>query len=606
MSLAVHKSWIGEDGKKWQTIISSDGSGYYAYLPAIFIYQDLTFIENAAAENKLSDSIEKTPGYLITRDNVTVNKYFPGVALLWFPFFLLACLLTFITGNEMTGYSFFFQIMMSVSAIFYVFFGLNCLRKFLLQEKISDSIIAFVLAAILFGTNLYYYTVIQPAMSHAFSFAMIAAFLFMIQKSIGTLRLKDIVAAAFLLGIIITIRPVNVMILLAVPMVAGNQTSLKRFIVKLLSTPKTLLLSFLGFCAPVLLIPVLLWVQTGSPFYWSYQGEGFYFGDPRVREVLFSFRKGLFIFTPLCFLAILGLFPLYKKNPFRAAAFILFFAVITYVISSWWQWYYGDSFGHRAFIDFYAVFALLLALLLGTIQSSHFKIFVFTVTTALIALNQGQAYQYEHFILHRHAMNFEKYKEVFLKIAKEHRYTIHGELDAPPFGKLVPFHFFENDFETVSSEWDNSVVVENKDAFSGKYVSLYHEGIEYGNTFTSVMDSSWITKRPMFVSAFLMKKELELNACRNARLVISIEDSSGKTIYWNGIYLNELPSKKINEWRLTQGQFYFPVQTKVGNILKCYIWNPEGGNFMIDNLNIRFYKVYPSHHHAGFDSYLLR
>ncbi|HEX7413098.1 MAG TPA: hypothetical protein VF411_03550, partial [Bacteroidia bacterium] len=40
---SVRYRFLGDDGKSYTHCIDGDGKGYYAYLPAAFIYHDLTF-----------------------------------------------------------------------------------------------------------------------------------------------------------------------------------------------------------------------------------------------------------------------------------------------------------------------------------------------------------------------------------------------------------------------------------------------------------------------------------------------------------------------------------------------------------------------------------
>jgi len=72
-----------------QVIIKADALGYYAYLPAVFIYHDPDFgFKNNYAQDHFmaNDNAE----YLVKYGNSRVNKYFSGLAILVMPFFLLA------------------------------------------------------------------------------------------------------------------------------------------------------------------------------------------------------------------------------------------------------------------------------------------------------------------------------------------------------------------------------------------------------------------------------------------------------------------------------------------------------------------------------------
>jgi len=97
--------------------IRSDGTGYYAYLPAIFIYNDLQFdfLDNKALVNDDGASRVKLDNGKI------VNKYACGLALLQLPFFLIAYLLSFLFGQPIDGYSHFFQYLFLLGNTVYFF-----------------------------------------------------------------------------------------------------------------------------------------------------------------------------------------------------------------------------------------------------------------------------------------------------------------------------------------------------------------------------------------------------------------------------------------------------------------------------------------------------
>ena len=70
--------------------IKADGKGYYDYLPAAFIYNDLNFEYTDTLQTEFYDQKSYTSGYLHTVNGHQINKYFPGVAVLWMPFFAAA------------------------------------------------------------------------------------------------------------------------------------------------------------------------------------------------------------------------------------------------------------------------------------------------------------------------------------------------------------------------------------------------------------------------------------------------------------------------------------------------------------------------------------
>ena len=102
---------------------------------------------------------------------------------------------------------------------------------------------------------------------------------------------------------------------------------------------------------------------VGSYFVDAYfnPGEGFDWSAPHTLQVLFSFRKGWFIYTPLMLIATIAILLLRKRWPEAFPAVLVFFLVNLYVVSSWSCWWYADSFSSRAMTGSIAVMALPLA-----------------------------------------------------------------------------------------------------------------------------------------------------------------------------------------------------------------------------------------------------
>jgi len=168
--------------------------------------------------------------------------------------------------------------------------------------------------------------------------------------------------------------------------------------------------------AGVISIQCFLWyLQTGSIFINTYDDVGFNFLKPEWFNVLFSYRKGLFVYTPVLILAITALiwFAM-KKRYFELVSWLAFFALVTYIISSWNCWFYGASFGLRAFIDFYTVFFVLFAIMFDKL-SVWLRIIYLIPAIFLVYVNIVQTYQYKVFLLHWDNMNKQKYWTVFLR-----------------------------------------------------------------------------------------------------------------------------------------------------------------------------------------------
>ena len=78
----------------------------------------------------------------------------------------------------------------------------------------------------------------------------------------------------------------------------------------------------------------------GKPIYDTYKnpGVGLDLAEPHFLNVLFSFRKEWFIYTPLMMLIIPGFFIFYKRQKENFLAFFGCFIISFYIIASWPEW----------------------------------------------------------------------------------------------------------------------------------------------------------------------------------------------------------------------------------------------------------------------------
>lgn len=391
----------------WKGVLESDAKGYYAYLPAVFIYSDLNFGFYDSLETKKYYNPNLAYDYRYTFDGNTVNKYFLGTAFMQAPFFLLAHYQTkWFSQNDQDGYSKLYMIWLCMAAIFYCLLGLVYFLKSLELLNVSFGLSLFVGGVMIFGTNLFYYVVGEPGMSHIFSFALMSLLVFTCinvnqNKSEGKW-------VPVLLALLIIIRPVNGLALFIVPVLVSR------------SRIKGVLLKFHQFVIPIVLSlfiiglqPLVYFIQTGNLFVYSYAEEGFNFLSPHPIDMLFSFKKGLFVYTPVLLFIIPAVFFFVRKDKSRVIPMIVFLGSVLYVFSSWWNWWYGGSFSQRVFIEYYPFFFLLIALWLNSL-GVKVKSLVIGLMILLMAFNQFQTYQYRYNIIHWEDMNMERYKNVFL------------------------------------------------------------------------------------------------------------------------------------------------------------------------------------------------
>jgi len=397
-------------------IIKVDGNGYYAYLPAIFIYHDLHFgfFEEIAAREGFQNM---GYDYRLNLNGEVVNKYFAGTALAQLPFFLAAHGISRIAGQPMDGYSRIYLVFISLASLFYLILSIYFLKKILEYYQVSPVNSAISILAIVFGTNLFYYAVYEPSMSHVYSLAFVCIFIYHLIKYFKTPGTGTLIVSAAALGIITLIRPVNILVLASLPFLAGDSSQLKAGIRLMLRKWKTMILAIGIFLVPLILQSIIYKIQTGSFWVYSYGDERFDFSQPNMFKILFSYRKGLFVYSPVLFISLAGLYFLGKKSASLAAFWAVFFLVLTYFVSCWHQWFYGGSFGSRVYIEFYGFFSILLGTFLQNITQKKYRIALISLLGILVVYSIIQTYQYYTGMIHWSDMDRESYWELFLRLS---------------------------------------------------------------------------------------------------------------------------------------------------------------------------------------------
>ncbi len=422
--VVILSCYIGVINKKgWKddrTVIASDVVLYYNYLPATFIYDDI-YLEYYDSHPELG---KYNWTFKISEDKRLIKMSY-GLSVLYSPFFFGAHLYAQNSDYEANGYSKPYKFTMSFAALIYMLLGLFMLRS-LLRKYFSDIISALVLLAVVLGTNLYYYTCFEPGMSHPYNFFLIIAFIFLTRKWYNEQKLFTTILLGITAGLITLIRPTNTLFLLFFLLWdIHNITDLKKRFQNLLSRWWHLLI--------MAVLIILIWVPqfiywhliTGQWFYYSYSGgnERFFFDNPQIWNVLFSFKKGWLVYTPIMILALAGIPLMYRRLRSFFWPTAIFLPLIIYILSSWWSWWFGGSFGQRSYIDFYGLLAFPLATLIGySLQRKIIRIVIPALVFVFIAYNLFQTSQYRHNSIHWLWMNKEAYKETFLQIHTTARY----------------------------------------------------------------------------------------------------------------------------------------------------------------------------------------
>ncbi len=404
--------------QEWDRLINSDGKAYYAYLTAIFIYHDLqyNFVESYESEYYPDDRSAYKEFRVRDHDHV-VNKAFPGLAVLWLPFFLVAHLITLAAGLPADGYSVIYQYCIGLSAFIFLWLGCRFLKKLLTLTGATEALACFITVVTTLGTNLVYYTVNEGTMTHTYTFALIAAWSCFTTLVLRFGQKKWLPWVALLTGLIIIIRPVNGLVLLTIPFWAGSWSNIATFTRESVRKPVLPVMSFLILLF-IIAIPVILWYfQTGKPLVYSYGAESFDFSHPRPGKLLFSYEKGWFLYTPVALISFLGLIPLFRQNRTGSFSLLVFWISFIYLSSCWWVWDYTSRFSQRIFIDYLSLNAVMLAAFLSAFPAGTILRRIMTgVLYLLIGLNFLQYYQSMKWVYPRGPVTRETYWKYFFHV----------------------------------------------------------------------------------------------------------------------------------------------------------------------------------------------
>ncbi|MBE0679296.1 MAG: glycosyltransferase family 2 protein, partial [Bacteroidales bacterium] len=465
VNMLVVKHWKDE-----QRVIEWDAISYYAYLPAAFIHHDLSlsFADGYDGPHKLIVWPERGP------EGTYVIKTTMGLSLIWIPFFLSGHVAALISGADAGGYSEPYKFFLLVSALVFLSVGMIYLRRILLVHA-SDRITALVLASFAFGTNLYWYTLFQGTMAHVYNFALISAFIWYSmswydpdsgksgavrpsrrgggmayaknkvrnsraaeEMTAGWQKTWPAIRLGLILGLITLIRPTNILIIIFFLLYGiTSWETLRQRTRGLASGYRYLILMCLAIIV-VWLPQMIYWKEmTGQWLYFSYgSDERFFFGDPAIIKGLFSWRKGLFVYTPLLLFSFAGIFILWVRRSPHALAVTLFVPLNIYIILSWWCWWYGGGFGQRAFIDSYALMAVATAALLSvllTVAGRWLKPLILCIFLLLMSLGIFNNFQYYYGAIHWDSMTKEAYLDSFGRVRPSANF--HELLDAPDYDK---------------------------------------------------------------------------------------------------------------------------------------------------------------------------
>lgn len=340
-----------------KNINGSDAEGYFQYLIYFFIKNDITHMP-----------------YALPLDNgMTFNKYTCGVAELEMPFFFVGHIYNKIFGIIDEVHSTTYGITTLMAASTYVFIGLLLLYR-ILRKWFNRWSSGIAVLSVYFSTNLFYFTVVSPGYSHAYSFFIVTLFVFFLDKFLKKPNISNSIICGLSLGGAILMRPTSVFCAFLFIFYGINSFSaLKNRMAWIFKNIKYFVIIILVIF--VVFIPQMLYWHSvvGKYFVYAYHyshggSENFiYWDNPKIGYVLFGVQNGWLVYSPLFFLFLIGLTWMLIKRVYHTFGILLCFMFILYANASWWAYTFSCAFGHRAFIEYYPLYSIPIAYLFSKI-----------------------------------------------------------------------------------------------------------------------------------------------------------------------------------------------------------------------------------------------
>lgn len=437
-----------------EATISWDASGYYMYLPAIFIYNDL---KHCGFKDAVISKYKPTPdfqqAFVHEKSGNYVMKYSSGQAIMMSPFFFVAH--TWARNSAVypaDGFSYPYNVCIGIGMFLYGLLGLFVLRKILLHY-FKDTTVAILLLGCVIGSNYINYAAIDQAMTHS---ALFTLYTLLIYLTIQFYKQPTVLKAAgigAIIGLAALTRPTEIIAAL-IPVLWGINSYkelperfsfFKEHWAKL--AVAALFLGAIGMIQP------LYWKwASGEWIVYSYQDQGFSWLKPHINDYVRSYKCGWLRYCPMMILAFVGTIPFWQRNENRWAI-LSFFALNFYIVTAWDVWDYGSTAG-RAMVQSYPILAFPLAALIEKVNDRKwFALGFYPVFFLFTYLNIWWVY-------HAHAGNVQ-----VIDLTKQYYWSVVGRWSTDDFDKKLldnihsyrgyPKNFeviYENNFDTDSTK----------------------------------------------------------------------------------------------------------------------------------------------------------
>jgi hypothetical protein len=398
---------------------ASDEIESFAYVRSIVFDRDLEF------GNEYRYFYERDPqalaGFKATfldrteeRTGRHINFAPIGSSLLWAPFYLFAHAgvgLARALGAAVPadGYSTPYAAAASYASALYAFLGLllvhDALRRF---AGATDLVATAVTAALWWGTPLLYYMTLAPGFGHANSVLTVGLLIWLSLRAHERASWSPLESAAIgaVGGLAALVREQD-LLFLAVPgiLVLKHAWRTGRF------APAVLAAAAMGTAAFLAYVPQLVaYHATNGGFLPSKHVQNkMSFASPHFFQVLVDPGHGLFVWTPLLLLALLGLGALVARGRTEwAPALLVAFVLQVWISGSVESWTQAGAFGARRFVATTPVLAFGLAFVAGGLASRAGRLSLAAATLLFVWWNVSLMIQFGLKLMDRQGLEWPR------------------------------------------------------------------------------------------------------------------------------------------------------------------------------------------------------
>lgn len=574
-----------------QKFFAYDNYGYYLHLPANFIYNDPGL--SGDWYKTINDKYQLTPTYFQLMQSPKggiINRFYMGMSILWAPAFFTGHLAATITGLPADGFSLPYQWALILYGALFSILGFIYLRKILLTF-FDDKTTAVTLLILFFGTNIFFFSTLGNDVPHVYLFTLFAALLYYTNKWHQTPKWGYALGLGISAGLIMAVRPSDGLIII-VPALWGIKdfSSIKYKFELIISNKFQIMVA--AFIAAIFLMPQLIYYRLFAGEFivsvYNDPGSKLILSDPKFSSVLFGFRKGWFIYSPLSLLFIVGLFYTWKNQREYFWSVLIYLITTIYLIASFTSLV---SYGWRAFIQSYAILTLSLGSLVYVVRKCKaiLKYLLIIALVPFFILNIHQSWQilfgiidgsrmtkeYYFRILGKNSVSDDDQKFLLIKRSASTEEIIDQQR------KYKTSTVYYSDFSTEIL--DTNILHKPKsepgmlklhpgNPFSGGIKKKYSD---YSNNYYFYL------KAEVWVFAY------DESVMQHLNLVFNTKNENNESFkYRAASFTSTNTSFKKGEWNLLQSVYLTPEVITQNEIVEAYVWYNGKKEAWIDDYKI--------------------